>query len=93
MDEMPQDPAAQAAPQEGGDLMTKMDAVGKALTMVAQEMGDSPLAEQMQQILAAYADLFQKAQGGGEDAGPQMAQDIPAQQGPGGVPMGPQSRN
>jgi len=88
---MPEMPEEQAQAQaQGPDLMTKMDAVGKALAMIQQEMGDSPLGEEMGQVLAAYASIFDKVSGGGAEA---PVVDMPTQQGPGGMPMGPQTRN
>lgn len=92
-----------AGKNQGGDVTKMAQDVGQGLSQLAEAINASGAAtdqdkQKIAQVLEMYIDLVENGlgQAPGQDpeaeAEPEMAQ-VPADQGRGGVPMGPQSRN
>lgn len=84
--------------EEAGAATQLAQQVGQGLQklseMLAQSGGSPEEQAQMKQIMDSYIDLVEHKLGGGEDPPePEGMGQVPVQQGAGGVPMGPQTRN
>lgn len=95
---------AKGNPGNEGKVTELIQAVGKGLQALQQTLASSPgVTEQdtdkIDQILAMYADLIENSLGATgpgenpEEPVPETMNQMPMNQGMGGKPMGPQTRN
>lgn len=84
--------------QTEGPVTDLVKQVGKGLEKLSETLAGSPDSTpeeqaQMKQILDLYINLVENKLGGAEEqAEPEGMKQIPVDQGVGGVPMGPQTR-
>jgi len=94
---MPQDSQEESA-EASKDPMQLLQAGGEMLSQLAQIVQSAPQAspgmkQKMSQIMKLYSDMSEEAMGGEAEPMAENEGQVPIQQGVGGMPMGPATKN